>query len=137
NFSDPDANAEVIDFGGNVGEPGRVRVPQVRYTMPAYWGGSLSFSAETPETVIATANGIQASDAGVIPTATTSCTTAALGVATTCSTTLLTSGSTPLNLAKASAPDFTAAWYMPQPWGHLDFSAVLRPGLAATDGKYF
>src|SRR5581483_6475593 len=24
NFSDPDANAEVIDFGGNVGEPGVV-----------------------------------------------------------------------------------------------------------------
>jgi hypothetical protein len=26
---------------------------------------------------------------------------------------------------------------MPQPWGHLDFSAVLRPGLDATDGHYF
>ncbi|HWB51703.1 MAG TPA: DcaP family trimeric outer membrane transporter, partial [Stellaceae bacterium] len=51
NFSDPDANAEVIDFGGNVGEPGHVRVPQVRYTMPAYWGSSFSVSAETPETV--------------------------------------------------------------------------------------
>jgi hypothetical protein len=138
NFSDPDANAETIDFGGNVGEPGRVRVPQVRYTMPAYGGwGSWSFSAETPETVIATANGVQGSDAGVIPTVTTSCTTAALGVATTCSTTLLTSGNTPLNLAKASAPDLTAAWYVPQPWGHLDFSAVLRPGLDATDGHFF
>jgi hypothetical protein len=137
NFSDPDANTEVIDFGGNVGEPGRVRVPQVRYTMPAYWGGSLSFSAETPSTVIATANGIQGSDAGVNPTATTSCTTGALATATTCSTTLLTSGVTPLNIAKGSAPDFTAAWYMPQPWGHLDFSAVLRPGLDATDGHYF
>jgi hypothetical protein len=54
NFSDPDANAETIDFGGNVGEPGRVRVPQVRYTIPAYGGwGSWSFSAETPTTIIA------------------------------------------------------------------------------------
>jgi hypothetical protein len=26
---------------------------------------------------------------------------------------------------------------MPQPWGHLDFSAVLRPGLAMTDGHFF
>jgi len=142
NFSDPDANAEVIDFGGNVGEPGRVRVPQVRYTMPSYWGGSLSFSAETPETVIATPVGIQGSDAGVVPTATTSCLVGAPatptgGAGSTCTTTLLTSGNTPLNIAKSTAPDFTAAWYMPQPWGHLDFSAVLRPGLDATDGKFF
>src|SRR5215469_10283570 len=141
NFSDPDANAEVIDFGGNVGEPGRVRVPQVRYTMPAYWGGSLSFSAETPETVIATPVGIQASDAGVIPTLTTSCTAGAPAVASaatsTCTTSLLTSGSTPLNITKATAPDFTAAWYLPQPWGHIDLSAVLRPGIDVTDGHFF
>jgi Porin subfamily len=137
NFSDPDANAEVIDFGGNVGEPGHVRVPQVRYTMPAYWGTSLSFSAETPETQIATGNGLESSDAGAIPTATTTCTVAALGTATTCSTSVLTSGVTPLNPAKATAPDFTAAWYWPQPWGHVDVSAVLRPGMDMTDGHYF
>jgi hypothetical protein len=141
NFSDPDANAETLDFGGNVGDPGRVRVPQVRYTMPAYGGwGSWSFSAETPATVIATPNGVQGSDAGVTPSAgtvNTSCTVAALGVATTCTSTLLASGVTPLNVAKSTAPDFTAAWYMPQPWGHLDFSVVLRPGLDVTDGKYF
>jgi hypothetical protein len=143
NFSDPDANTETLDFGGNVGEPGRVRVPQIRYTMPAYQGwGSWSFSAETPETVIATPVGIQGSDAGVIPTATTSClvgapATPAGGAGSTCTTTLLTSGSTPLNLAKSTAPDLTAAWYIPQPWGHVDFSAVLRPGLDATDGHFF
>ena len=54
-------------------------MPQVRYTMPAYWGTSLSFSAETPETQIATGNGLESSDAGAIPTATTTCTVAALG----------------------------------------------------------
>jgi hypothetical protein len=137
NFSDPDANAETIDFGGNVGEPGKTRIPQIRYTMPAYWGTSLSFSAETPETQLATANGLEFSDAGVTPTATTTCTVAALATATTCSTAVLTSGVTPLNPAKATAPDLTAAWYWPQPWGHLDFSALLRPGLDVTDGKYF
>ena len=43
----------MIDFGGNVGEAGVVRIPQIRYTMPlAPWGigGALSVSAETPET---------------------------------------------------------------------------------------
>jgi hypothetical protein len=138
NFSDPDANGETLDFGGNVGEPGHVRVPQVRYTMPTpWWGSSFSVSAETPETDIGTPAGVEGSDAGVVPTATTSCTVTTLGVATTCSTTVLTSGQQPLNIAKATAPDLTAAWYIPQAWGHVDFSAVLRPGLEITDGKFF
>src|ERR1700728_3872897 len=107
NFSDPDANGETLDFGGNVGEPGHVRIPQIRYTMPAWWGGSFSVAAEQPETIIATPQGVAASDAGLIPTATTSCTIAALATATTCSTTVLTIGQLPLNVAKTSAPDFT------------------------------
>src|SRR5215469_12669498 len=76
NFSDPDANPETLDFAGNVGEPGHVRIPQVRWTMPAWWGGSFSVSAETPDTIIATPVGLEASDAGVVPTLTTSCTLA-------------------------------------------------------------
>ena len=137
NFSDPDANAEVLDFGGNVGEPGHVRIPQVRYTMPAYWGSSFSVSAETPETDVGTPAGVEGSDAGVVPSATTSCTVAALGVATTCTTTVLGSGQQPLNVAKSLAPDLTAALYFPQAWGHVDISGVLRPGLEITDGKFF
>jgi len=136
NFSDPDANAETLDFGGNVGEPGHVRIPQVRYTIPLTIG-SFSVSAETPETDIATGAGIEGSDAGVVPTATTTCTIAALGAATNCTTALLTSGQLPVNIAKSTAPDFTAAWYIPQAWGHLDISAVIRPGLDVTDGKFF
>jgi porin-like protein len=151
NFSDPDANAETLDFGGNVGEPGHVRIPQVRYTMPAWWGASLSASAELPETIIATPVGVEASDGGVVPTLTTSCATlapagpagsggapSATSVGTvTCSTTLLTAGSTPTDVAKTSAPDFTLAYYIPQPWGHLDLSAVVRPGLDVDDGRFF
>jgi hypothetical protein len=141
NFSDPDANAETLDFGGNVGEPGHVRIPQVRWTMPVGEDSSLSVSAEQPETIIATPAGLEANDAGVAPTATTSCTAgapaAASAATSTCSTTLLTSGNTPLNIAKTTAPDFTAAWYSAQRWGHVDLSAVLRPGIDVTDGHYF
>ena len=57
-------------------------------------------SAENPNTIIATANGIEGSDAGVIPTLTTNCPAGT----TTCSTTLLTSGVTPLNVAKQTSP---------------------------------
>jgi hypothetical protein len=119
NFSDPDANAEVIDFGGNVGEPGVVRVPQVRYTTPlAPWGwlGALSVSAETPETdAWQPTGGVIASDAGAV------------------------GGPPPIaypNPYKAGAPDLTVAWYIPQPWGHLDFSGVLRPSLQIKDGVF-
>jgi hypothetical protein len=147
NFADPDANGETLDFGGNVGEPGKVRIPEIRYTMPAWYGTSFSVSAETPETQIGVGTGsIDSSDGGVIPTLGTNCPAGAPAAATattaTCSTTLSTSGSTfvgttALNPAKATAPDLTAAWYIPQPWGHLDFSAVLLPGLDVTDGHYF
>jgi hypothetical protein len=142
NFSDPDANGETLDFGGNVGEPGHVRIPQIRYTMPAWWGASFSVSAETPETIIANPNGLEASDAGVVPVVTTTCVAgapASLSTAanTTCSSSLLTSGNTPLNIAKSTAPDLTAAWYLPQPWGHIDLSTVLRPGIDVTDGRFF
>jgi len=137
NFSDPDANAETLDFGGNVGEPGHVRVAQLRYTMPVPFGGSFSVAAVTPENNIGTGAGVEGSDAGVVPTVTTTCTIAALATATVCTTALVTSGQLPVNIAKSTAPDFTAAWYLPQPWGHLDVSTVIRPGLDVTDGKFF
>ena len=105
NFSDPDASTDNINFGGNVGDPGVTRIPQIRYTMPlAGWGiaGALSVSAEAPETDF-----WAPAPFGVIgddPT------TAVAG-----------------NPLKGRAPDLTMAWYIPQPWGHMDFSAVVRP----------
>ena len=142
NFSDPDANAETLDFGGNVGDPGHVRVPQVRYTMPAWWGGSFSMSAEVGETDLGTPAGVIASDAGNTSNlAAGACTTVAGAVAgtfnTTCAApTLFASGPLALNFAKSTSPDLTAAYYIPQPWGHFDVSAVVRPGMDVTDGKF-
>ena len=116
NFSDPDANGETIDFGGNVGEAGVVRLPQIRYTMPlAPWGflGALSVSAETPETDGSTAVAMIASDGSPISIA---------------------PAAPFFDPFKSPAPDLTAAWFIPQPWGHWDFSAVLRPDLQVKDG---
>jgi len=116
NFSDPDGNAETIDFGGNVGEAGVVRLPQVRYTMPlAPWGwlGAISVSAETPETDGATVAGQIASDGSPIS---------------------ITPAAPFFDPFKSPAPDLTVAWYVPQPWGHWDISGVLRPTLQIKDG---
>jgi len=117
NFEDADANPETIDFGGNVGEPGKVRVAQIRYTMPLTWawGGALSFSAENPQTQAMTAYGQCASDAG-IPSA---CT-----------------GAIGSNPTKATSPNLTAALIIPQPWGHVDIAGVLLPAQTLSDGKF-
>jgi len=140
NFSDADANTETLDFGGDAGTPGVVRQPQIRYTMPAWWGASFSVSAEDPETSIATTAGLVANDAGVgdaaVSPGTNTCTTTAV-TATGTTATCTVGASWIVNPAKATAPDLTAAWYLPQQWGHIDLSAVLRPGLDVTDGKYF
>src|SRR6202162_4072888 len=145
NFADPDANGETIDFGGNVGEPGHVRIPQVRYTQPlAPYGllGALSISAETPETQALPPAGIVSSDTpssslpggpGLPGALGGVCNGAATVVGTACS------ASSPVlagNPTKASAPDITAAWYVPQPWGHWDLSFVVRPDLEINDGRF-
>lgn len=137
NFSDPDANAETIDFGGNVGDPGVVRLPQIRYTAElAHWGwlGALSFSAETPETdAVINSNfvtGVIASDSGAVngPSV------AAISPA---GETFAPVVAAPVvNPTKAAAPDLTAAWYIPQPWGHWDTSLVWRPALQFNDGQF-
>ena len=143
NFSDPDADPPQLEFGGQVGSPGVTRIPQVRYTQPlAPYGllGAVSFSLESPETGGWTAGQGQvdtdtaASAITANPAlACTSTTSAALATATNCSI----PGNLPaVNPTKSTAPDITAAWYIPQPWGHVDFSAVFRPTLEYKDGRF-
>jgi porin-like protein len=143
NFSDPDADPPQLEFGGQVGNAGLPKVPQVRYTQPmAPYAlfGTLSFSVEAPETEIWSAGqGIIASDAGDV--------SLAANPALTCTSTLTAPGTVATNCpiggtiaavnpTKAPAPDLTAAWYLPQPWGHLDFSLVYRPALQLKDGRF-
>jgi len=128
NFNDPDASAETLDFGGNFGDPGFTRVSQVRYTMPlTQWGllGALSVSAETPETDAALpVFGVIGSDAGAVTAPAGSAVAGAVVAA-------------PVtNPTKAFAPELTMAWYVPQTWGHNDFSVVVRPGLQLKDGLF-
>ena len=133
NFSDPDGESENINFGGLTGNSGVTRIPQVRYTQPlAPWGwpGAFSASAEAPETDGVTAAGLFSSDSTTqSPTFTCTAVTGTLGTG--CTT--LVGVTSPF---KTPAPDLTAAWYIPQPWGHLDYAAVLRPTLQMKDGLF-
>jgi hypothetical protein len=116
NFGDPDADTFTLEFGGEVGDGGVTRVPQIRYTMPlARWAfpGALSVSAEAPTTDGWTpASGVIGSDATAVAPAVF------------------------FNPFKAPVPDLTTTWYIPQPWGHAQFAALLRPVLQIKDGQF-
>jgi len=147
NFSDPDADPPQLEFGGQYGNPGVTRIPQVRYTAPlAPYGllGALSVSAEAPETDAWTAGqGQVASDTGAVTTttataSTTVCTSSAVtAIGVTPTITCTVAGNLPtVNPTKSPVPDLTAAYYIPQPWGHMDFSLVYRPMLQLKDGAF-
>ncbi|HEV7997380.1 MAG TPA: DcaP family trimeric outer membrane transporter [Stellaceae bacterium] len=144
NFSDPDAGPETIDFGGNVGEAGVVRIPQVRYTYAGPYGSAWSASIETPQTDVITPAGKIASDGSaqvVSPTSSLVFASNSVGGATNCvanGVTVLTGAAQCTlsgNPALSKAPDITFASYWSQPWGHVDFKLVGRD-LTINDGKF-
>ena len=132
NFSDPDANPESLDFGGNVGDPGHVRIPQIRYThCSAVWGGASRCRLKRPRPNRYAEHRL---GSGVIPTVTT-CTSPRsalrdlhLGAA--------DHRQLALNPAKATSPDFTAACTSRSLGAMSTLSLVLRPGHELTDGKF-
>ncbi len=135
NFADPDASNETLDFGGDVGQAGVVRIPQVRYTIAGPWGSAWSASLETPETDLLTpagqittdSNGLTSNNVssattnGCVANGTTFNATAFSPTGTLTSICSLT-----FNPTKSPAPDLTFASYWAQPWGHVDFKLVGR-----------
>jgi hypothetical protein len=147
NFADPDATPETLDFGGDVGQAGVVRIPQIRYTMAGPWGSAWSISAETPETDVLTPAGqIFPEREGALPTISTG---SAITNGCVANGTVIPAASAPTpgftntstctlatNPTKNSSPDIAFASYWAQPWGHIDFKAVVRPTLRITDGRF-
>ena len=129
NFGDPDANTEVLDFGGDTGQAGPARVPQVRYTLAGPWGSAWSAAIEAPSGDITTPAGLVEVDTTPTPTgATATCRgVIATGLSNTAACALVG------NPTKTSVPDLTFASYWAQPWGHIDFKGVFRK-LELVDG---
>jgi hypothetical protein len=134
NFADADADTESVDFGGAMGGTGGQRTPQVRYTLAGPWGSAFSVSAEQPTVNVVTPAGILANDSNVggLPTGPGTATIPA-----TCNGVPCTGAGTMVqgNIAKAIAPNLTAASYWAQPWGHVDFSGVIVP-MQFNDGHF-
>jgi hypothetical protein len=146
NFADPDANPETLDFGGPAGEAGVTRIPQVRYTYAGPWGSAFSVAAEAPETDVLTPAGQVTTDTNLSQNpvsntlanaSTTGCVVNGVVNGGTVSSSFTNTSTCSLssNITKSPAPDLTFASYWAQPWGHVDFKAVVRD-LAINDGRY-
>jgi hypothetical protein len=144
NFSDADADTESMEFGGAMGSTGGYRVPQIRYTLAGPLGSAWSVSAEQPTTAVLTPAGVLASDtvtsalpggpgAPLVPG---TATAPAICNGVPCTGTGITPGVTSaFNPSKQIAPVLTAASYWAQPWGHVDFAAMLTPQ-EVNDGRF-
>ena len=141
NFSDADADTESMEFGGAMGSTGGQRIPQVRYTLAGPYGSAFSVSAEQPFTGIIVPGGTISSDQALAAspfgaTGPTGPLIPAICNGQPCTGTGITPGTTTqANPAQTRAPTLTAASYWSQPWGHMDFSAMLMP-LFVNDGRY-
>src|SRR5712692_6246583 len=130
-FVDNDSDIETIDFGGQVGGPGRGRIPQLRYTWRTPWPGiSVITALEQPVSDFESPNGTFGSDY------TSAVTTASCGNGVTSTGAPATAG-TPINVgcvplaalfdaAQAREPTGTFNVRFDQPWGHLRIGVVLR-----------
>jgi hypothetical protein len=129
NFNDSDSAMESLDFGGLIGNPGPARIPQIRWTEPLErWGllGALSVAAEAPETDLFAPNASTPNSFGDDPTAAVTLQPATVPAGVTVPTGF---SATPGNPLQSRAPAIVTAWYIPQPWGHVDFATVVRPML--------
>ncbi len=142
NFSDADADTESMEFGGAMGSTGGQRIPQVRYTLAGPYGSAFSVSAEQPITGIivpagtisndqvlsGAANGQSSPVAPLVPSG-----SFCNGVP--CTGSGITATTVQANPAQTRAPTLTAASYWSQPWGHVDFAAMMMP-LFVNDGRF-
>ncbi len=143
NFSDADADTESMEFGGAAGSTGGQRIPQVRYTLAGPYGSAWSFSAEQPITSMIVPSGTISNDQllNSTPFGLTSPTAPLVPATSFCNGVLCTGSgitagtTTQFNPAQTFAPTLTAASYWAQPWGHVDFAAVLVPS-RVNDGKF-
>ena len=132
-FHDPDADAELLDFGGHASSSGRARVPQVKYTYAGPYGTVFNVGMENPDAEAVTTAGKLSFDNTAV--ASTSCsvtgnTTTALPATTAC-----VPNNAFLNPLKTSWPELAATGRINQPWGHVQVGFVVRNN-QLNDGQY-
>jgi hypothetical protein len=134
-FHDPDADAELLDFGGGASTAGRARAPQVKYTYQGPYGLVLTGGFENPVPRLLSQFGQADIDtqvtATIAPCSIAGNTLAALPVTTAC-----IPSSAFFDLVKSSWPEMIGTARINNPWGHLQVGVVVRTD-QLNDGQYF
>ena len=122
---DPDADPELVDFGGEATSMGRARQPQVKYTYAGPYGTVYNFGIENPVPQLNGPFGQVSIDTNQIPNiaacSVTGNTTASLPATTAC----LGSNAFFSPLQKAW-PELIGTARINQPWGHVQIGGVVR-----------
>ena len=133
-FHDPDADAELLDFGGGASSAGRARVPQVKYTYQGPYGLVLVGGIENPDAEAVSPSGKLSFDTSAAVS--TSCSVTGNTVANLPATTACVPNSAFLNPLKTSWPEIIGTARINQPWGHVQVGLVVRNN-QLNDGQYF
>ncbi len=133
-FHDPDADAEVADFGGGAASSGRARAPQVKYTYQGPYGTVWAIGFENPVPTLTNRNGNINIDSTSVP-GTSPCSVTGNTSAANPATTACVSSGAFFNIAKRSWPEFIGTARINQPWGHLAIGGVVRDN-NMNDGQF-
>ena len=133
-FHDPDADAELLDFGGGASSAGRARVPQVKYTYQGPYGLVLTGGFENPdaEGVFNPAGKVSFDNFAL---AAASCSVTGNTVANLPATTACVPNGAFLNPLKVSWPEMIGTARINNPWGHMQVGVYVRND-QLNDGQY-
>src|SRR6516165_9325784 len=131
---DPDADPELVDFGGEATGNGRSRAPQVKYTYAGPYGTVFNVGVENPVPRLNGPFGQVDADTNQIPTSTACSVTGNTSAATPVTTSCLGSGAFFSPLTRAW-PEMIGTARINQPWGHLQIGGVVRTD-QLNDGQY-
>jgi hypothetical protein len=124
-FHDPDADAELVDFGGTGASIGRAREPQVKYTYQGPYGAVFTAGFENPVPMMQTQFGQVDIDTLSVPTIA-PCSVTGNTVANLPATTACVPSTAFFNALKSSWPELIGTARINQPWGHVQIGGVVR-----------
>jgi hypothetical protein len=130
---DPDADPELVDFGGEATANGRAREPQVKYTYAGPYGTVFTAGIENPVPRLNGPFGQVDMDTNQIPNIA-ACSVTGNTLANTPATTACLGSSAFFSPLKNSWPEAIATARINQPWGHLQIGGVVRTD-ALNDGQ--
>ena len=131
---DPDADAELVDFGGSASGAGRARQPQVKYTFAGPYGTVFTGGVENPVPQVNGPFGQVSIDTNQIPT-TAACSVTGNTAANLPATTACLGSAAFFSPLQATWPEAIATARINQPWGHVQIGATVRTD-TLNDGQF-